>query len=116
MPRLRLNGLILFITSIFLAFAAVVTQTTHIQVKRPSRYVTPSAGEQTPPVDAPQSETATSQNTANNSSPPSALQFASVPVTIPLTIAATLGMLMWFLPTLFVSSTPIRRRRRRKRK
>jgi len=86
MQQLRLFGLVLFITTIFLAMAAAATQTTHIRFKQPSH----DAG----PAD-------------DNS-----LQFTAIPVVYPLVIAGGIGLLMWFVPAPLTAHKPARKKRR----
>lgn len=86
MQQLRLFGLVLFITTIFLAMAAAATQTTHIRFKQPSRDVSPVD-------DKP-------------------LQFTAIPVIYPLVIAGSIGLLMWFVPAPLTAHKPARKKRR----
>ncbi len=89
MPLLRLIGLALFITAIFLALAAAITKTTHIRIQS-------------------QGAANVSQSSATGGSmvfpPPSEPSFTSVPIVWPLVIAASAGLLMWFI----LSSEPQR--------
>ena len=101
MPRIRLTGLFLFITSIFLGLAAAATKTTHIDFKTPDQYV-----EQPEiPATAPPEET------------PVPIQFTSIPIIFPLAGVAALGLLLWFVPAAELprknTATPERKRRRR---
>ncbi len=109
MPHLRLIGLALFITSVFLAMAAAATQTSHIRFKRPSRL------DQSPHKDPQSSEILPDGVEPTTASP--ALHFVSVPVVYPLVAAGTFGLLLWFVPApRRVSKTRRRRSTRRRRK
>lgn len=130
MPQVRLLGLVLFITAIFLAMAAAATQTTHIRFKQPAGVVDGggTAGWQTPPLrpSDPQPPAAPVDSVLP---PPAAegpplvadgpldpgLQFTAVPVVYPLVMAGGLGLLMWFVPAAFAPRKPQRKRRRRRR-
>lgn len=143
MPHVRLTGLILFITTIFLALAAAATQTAVIRFKRPGYQ--PPAGNSVPPAqgqgavpDSGASESGGTQpgvpvtgmplpspsfpgvpasgeaKPAETSSTP-ALQFIAVPVIFPLMASGLLGLLLWFVPaTLSLGSGSAKRRRRRR--
>ena len=112
MRLFRLIGLALFITAIFLAFAAAITKTTQLRVQLPSSAnVTrpPLAGESTvfPPPNEPGLVARLAQPQTKVS------QFTSVPIVWPLSVAAGVGLLMWFMlpsETLRKSSSPKRRR------
>ncbi len=96
MPLFRLIGLALFITAIFLALAAAITKTTHLQVQLPNTgNVTrpPLAGGSTvfpPPNEPGLIATLVQPHTKVN-------QFTSVPIVWPLIVAAGVGLLMWFM-------------------
>ncbi len=124
MHQIRLIGLVLFITTAFLAMATAVTKTTHIRFKRPNRET--SGGLQVQALHAPQAtnshgavlppeldqhEVLTSDSVDEMRS--TKLQFVAVPVIYPLLIAGSLGLLMWFAPTSLSRPKPSRRRRRR---
>lgn len=130
MPQVRLIGLVLFITTVFLAMAAAATQTTHIRFKKPTRdangdpiapwQTAPSQqlGPQLPDTPLPGSlqdaDVPTDATSLDSESP---LQFIAIPVIYPLTIAGGVGLLMWFVPaplSAAASSSKNRRRRRRK--
>jgi hypothetical protein len=109
MQQLRLMGLVLFITAIFLVLAAAITKTTHIRLQIPgardaSHSGGPSDSLDLPPLFEPAVDG-------------SAAQFTSVPVVWPLIIAAGLGLLMWFMlasdPPRSFSSAKQRNRPRR---
>ena len=125
MHYIRLIGLVLFITTAFLAMATAVTKTTHIRFKRPNReasggliqvqsphapQATNSHGAVLPP-ELDQHEVLTSDSVDEMRS--TKLQFVAVPVIYPLLIAGSLGLLMWFAPTSLSRPKPSRRRRRR---
>jgi hypothetical protein len=80
MPRVRLTGLMLFITAIVLGLAAAITQTSHLEFKRP---------------DAASVE---SENLAIGEGEVSPLQFASIPIIYPLVGVGLLGLALWFIP------------------
>lgn len=100
MQQLRLIGLALFITAIFLAMAAAITRTTQIRLQ------TSGVGDAPPTNDSmvlpPPDELGFNTNdpTPNAQNP---VPYASVPIVWPLIIAAGVGLLMWFMPS---SDTP----------
>ncbi len=100
MPPIRLIGLFLFITSLFLALMAMATKTSHIDVKRPDRVV---AAEQVqlgfPATDG---QTVTRPQ----------LQFVSVPIVYPLALVGAAGLLLWFIPSISLSSQPASNKKR----
>ena len=103
MPPMRLVGLFLFVTSIFLFLMAVATKTSHIDVKRPDRVVA--------------AEQQQSQASGDAATEKPALQFVSVPIVYPLAVVAVLGLLLWYIPALtFQRSTPRPRRKSRRRR
>lgn len=133
MPQLRLMGLALVITTIFLALAAAATQTTHIRIKRPSRAsadpnqiqpdqfqtpgVTDGLGAQEGGVGDPIADDLTNgilPSPKPGSSPNP--QFVMVPIAIPLAIAGIVGAIFWFGPAPRNASPASRRRRRRGRR
>ena len=127
MPHIRLIGLVLFITTVFLAMAAVATQTTHIRFKRPTR----DAGgiligdstqspmqpgtlpSQTQELVLPPGVPTGSVEAPSPDLPTSELQFVAVPVIYPLLIAGVSGLFLWFVPAARRSTSSKRRRRRR---
>ncbi|MCA9133007.1 MAG: hypothetical protein KDA45_07620 [Planctomycetales bacterium] len=110
MPQLRLIGLVLFITSIFLALAAIATQTSHLKVKRPSP-PTPAEGTAAEEVD-----TATHADDTDLEPIPVVLHFASVPMAIPIALAGLIGLILWFAPAPRRATSKTRRKRKRRRK
>ena len=104
MPHLRLIGLILFITALFLALAAAATQTTQIRVNRGLR-----------PSTLPASDS-TDERAANADGSAAPLEFVSVPVVWPLGLAGGLGLLMWFATAPREPTGRSRRRRKRRRR
>ncbi len=125
MHQLRLIGLVLFITTTFLAMAAAVTQTTHIRFKRPPRDANgnlideslPATNQptQVPQEILPPATAIPNPSTANMplASSPSELQFVAVPVIYPLLVAGTLGLMLWFVPAPRSNSATKKRKRRR---
>lgn len=124
MERIRLTGLFLFITAIFLGLAAAATKTTHIDFSTPN----PLAAQDSP-VDktptGPESANAESPNTSESPNSPlndsleetrSKPQFTSVPIIYPLTGVGMLGLALWFVPAaeLPKKAAPPRKRRRRR--
>jgi hypothetical protein len=105
MPLLRLIGLALFITVIFLSLAAAITQTTHIRIQSPSPSVLPPPPEPNFSGEFIQIEQPT-------------IHFTSVPIVWPLLIAAGAGLLMWFSHPVELSrssAATAKHRKRRKR-
>ena len=116
MQQLRLFGLALFITAIFIAMAAAITKTTHIHFQTQG-----NAGELQPSVQQPsvqqpsvQQPSALQDSVVGDSivlPPPNepgfganepktdlnGVQFTSVPIVWPLIIAAGVGLSMWFM-------------------
>lgn len=80
MPRVRLAGLMLFITAIILGLAAAITQTTHLQFNRPDV------------------ESANLSEATTEESEVSPLQFSSIPIIYPLSAVGLLGLALWFIP------------------
>lgn len=129
MHLFRLIGLVLFITTAFLAMASAVTQTTHIRFKRPTRQanrdfigersLTTQPNFHQPvldrqavlPPDLEPSRAANGQPADGAAA--NQLQFISVPVVYPLLISGTLGLMMWFGPASLSRPTPTKRKRRR---
>lgn len=118
MQHLRLIGLVLFITTIFLAMAAAATQTTHIRFKQPTRDASGNiildwqSDDQVPD--------ATTSTGASSPASGSLLQFTAIPVIYPLVIAGGIGLLLWFVPAPLTANQPARKKRkslsRRRRK
>jgi hypothetical protein len=111
MQQLRLFGLALFITAIFIAMAAAITKTTHIHFQTQG-----NAGEQQPNVQQPNVQQPGVQQpsvvgdsfvlpplnepgfSANEpQSDLNGVRFTSVPIVWPLIIAAGVGLSMWFM-------------------
>ncbi len=93
MPELRLFGLVLFITTILLALAAVATKTSQIRFQNPLQ-------------SSPQSGTEEDADSA---------QFTSIPISWPLIAAAATGLLFWlFFSTESPRAKPARKRRSRR--
>lgn len=127
MPQVRLIGLVLFITAIFLAMAAAATQTTHIRFKQPMR---DANGRIIPGWQAPESQLSPAQSAAEavgSILPPApkggsqpanddGLQFTAVPVIYPLVVTGSLGLLMWFVPAALTASLFQRKRRPKRRR
>lgn len=101
MPRLRLIGLILFVTAVLIAFAAAATQTTHIRFGPANRTLDPNAS---------QSDT----NIPADSQPP-LVEFRNVPIVYPLAGVGALGLLLWFAPAAAQPTARPKRRRRSSR-
>lgn len=98
MPRVRLTGLMLFITAIILGLAAAITQTSHLQFKRPDLA---SVESNEPP---------------QNEGEVFPLQFSSIPIIYPLIGVGLLGLALWFIPGGVSSALDRRSKRRRPRK
>lgn len=88
MPRVKLTGLFLFITTLCIAMAAAATNTSHIRFKRSDRVVAAEQIEQAEPG-------AEAEGTAAN---PGELQFMSVPTIYPLFGLGMFGLMLWFVP------------------
>jgi uncharacterized membrane protein len=114
MQQLRLMGLVLFITAIFLALAAAITQTTHIRIQTAatsnvdgsSQTSNLNGGMALPPPGLGES----SLGDINSPLDSKAVQFTFVPIVWPLIIAGGVGSLLWFMLS---SETPSRKQRRR---
>lgn len=138
MPKVKLFGLVLIITTLILGMAVVVTETFEIRFYDPSAQATgagqsnsngvpaqfPNSGlpnSEFPNNSFPQSQGGTNSNAPGapmqNGSAPYEPQFTSVPVIIPLGIAGALGSLLWFAPgsagTKKASSAKYKRSRKR---
>lgn len=129
MPKVKLFGLVLIITTLILGMAVVVTETFEIRFYDPSAQAT-GAGQsngngvpgQFPNNNFPQTPQGGIDSNApgapmHNGSAPYEPQFTSVPVVIPLGIAGALGSLLWFAPgsasTKKASSAKYKRSRKR---
>ncbi len=130
MPLLRLIGLTLFITAIFLAMAAAITKTTHIRIQLPGANQPESAdavpgpmggegiaglptGNGVPVLPPPMgsvSASGTDQEAAGS------IRFASVPIVWPLILAAGAGLLMWFGLSSDIQKAPTYKSKRRVRR
>ena len=112
MPLIRLIGLTLFITAVFLALVSAITKTSHIRVQMPGAGASIEPGQSDsavlPPPNLPGVDTGQlDQNTA----------FTSVPIVWPLLIAGGAGLLMWFMhPVQSLSSPRTSNKRRTKRR
>lgn len=138
MPHIRLIGLVLFITTIFLAMFAAATQTTHIRFKRPGPssadqpastqpvpplgpgsagppLILPPGAELSPPVDFATHNPAFVPNPTGAEADDRDLHFVAVPVVYPLLLAAAVGLGLWFVPAPHPHNTAKRKRRRRRR-
>ncbi len=139
MPKVKLFGLVLIITTLILGMAVVVTETFEIRFYDPSAQATgvgqsngngvpaqfPNSGfpnSEFPNNSFPQSPQGGVDPNAEgapmqNGSAPYEPQFTSVPVIIPLGIAGALGSLLWFAPgaasTKKASSAKYKRSRKR---
>lgn len=141
MERIRLTGLFLFITAIFLGLAAAATKTTHIDFNTPDRLVGADSPEETTfgteSFDGPGSVTAgpkgadqgmpNSGNTelggtdidgtgqGGEAQEKAAVQFTSVPIIYPLAGVGMLGLALWFVPATELPSKQTTRKRRKRR-
>lgn len=128
MHHVRLTGLILFITTIFLGLAASATQTWTIKIKRPSwasgsgtNAEVPNPGGSVSSIEADLAASAEGHATtpsAADGSNSNDLQFVDVPVFQPLIFFGVLGLILWFVPAGVTAglSPPKKRRRRKSRK
>ena len=137
MERIRLTGLFLFITAIFLGLAAAATKTTHIDFKTPDRLVGADSSEDTASgtetSDGASSGTAGSvgadqgmPNSGNTgldatdqggaAQEKAAVQFTSVPIIYPLAGVGMLGLALWFVPATELPRKQTTTRKRRKRR
>lgn len=118
MPKVKLFGLVLIITTLILGMAVVVTETFEIRFYDPSAQATGVGHSNGVPAQFPNSGFPNSEFPNNsfpqspqggvdpnaegapmqNGSAPYEPQFTSVPVIIPLGIAGALGSLLWFAP------------------
>lgn len=101
MPRVRLVGLFLFITAVFIALAAAATKTTHINFKRPDRVVEAEVAAQSPDGVGP------------GGTPP--LEFRSVPIVYPLLVVGAAGLMLWFGPAAALPRNETKKRRTTRR-
>lgn len=90
MPRVRLTGLFLFTTAIFLGLAAAATRTSHIRFNKPDSLVPDEARQPGARADGQAAEA-----TDGLSKP---VQFFSVPMIYPLSAVGLVGLLLWFIP------------------
>lgn len=104
MPRVRLTGLFLFITAVFIALAAAATNTTHLRFQRPDRAGT-SPDATVPPATADPTPELQPE-----------VEFVSVPIVYPLLAVAIVGLGLWFAPAAFVPQPKKTRRRTSRRK
>ncbi len=127
MHHVRLTGLILFITTIFLGLAAAATQTWTIKIKRPSWASGSSTTDAGRISDVPDNTDEYASAAATQGPPTDArdadsprtdgLQFMDVPVFQPLIFFGILGLILWFVPAGVTSGlTPAKKRRRRNRR
>ncbi len=101
MQQLRLIGLILFITTVFLSLAAFATQTTEIRLF--------DARQNAQPTEEPIDET--------QPPPDPSPKFVSIPILWPLALSGGLGLVLWFgTAPRDTDATRNRRRRRRTRR
>lgn len=131
MPRIRLIGLILFTTSLFLALVAGATGTSHIRVRDWQQVASPTPGEgesapgigfldDEPLADMPpwRDTRGTLEDGSQTALPASGAQvvpvFVAIPIYLPLGLAGLAGLVLWFLPAARPQSSKRRRRRRRK--
>ncbi len=111
MPHVRLMGLVLCITTVFLGLAAAATSTTVIRFKQPGQ-----ASLSPPPTpDAPPQDPAGTDNLPPVDAEP--LQFVSIPIFFPLVAAGITGLALWFIPAAVpAQSSRGKRSRSRRRK
>ncbi len=119
---IRLLGLVLIITTCFLAMAAFATQTMSIKLKSPSWMSSSEKIEQvaepgSPVIDpthanAPISAT----STGAVSSVGEQVRFLEIPITWALAASAGLGLLLWFVPAAFADRPTNKRSKRRARR
>ncbi|MBX3423262.1 MAG: hypothetical protein KF752_17020 [Pirellulaceae bacterium] len=109
MNNVRLFGLVLIVTTLLLALAAVATQTAEIRFERHSA----GALKQ---IASKNSDMQTGRP-VGDVEPTAPSQFISVPVIVPLGAAGMLGLLFWFTPATATAKSiggrPRRSRRRR---
>ncbi len=106
MPRLRLIGLILFITTIFVGMIAVATQTKEI------RFTLPEG--QRPIIGQPERDPREPRLGGALEGELPEVEFFRVPIVWPLTLCGVAGLLLWFGTAPRPTSPTARRRRRRK--
>ncbi len=92
MPLVKLIGLTLFVTAVFLLLVAGITKTTHLEFQvggmGTQQGRVPPSSEVSLPVGVPESVEGPESNRAS--------QVHAVPILWPLTIAAGAGLLVWF--------------------
>ena len=111
MPRLRLIGLVLMVTSVFLSMAAVATKTSHVRIGGESFFADGSDSEAPEPdsaVAAPDALVAQNGESGQLDEAPAAVsgdevrtakgQSREVSVVWPLAASTAVGMLLWFGP------------------
>lgn len=109
MPRLRLIGLILFVTTIFVGMIAVATQTKEI------RFTLPEG--QRPIIGQPERDPREPRHGGElEGESPDGVEFFRIPIAWPLTFSGGAGLLLWFGTAPRPTSPAARRRRRRRRK
>ncbi|MCA9192361.1 MAG: hypothetical protein KDB03_11385 [Planctomycetales bacterium] len=143
MQQLKLVGLILFVTAIFLGLAAAVTQTRQVRVKKPTGSQWTSGQEQEPaaqagPIENSQQGNSTIEptpslpwgqvissengqvqegNSVENSQMTEVpiVEFRPVPIGIPLAILGAAGLILWLMPIPQKAKRGAPRRSRRRR-
>ncbi|MEZ6134720.1 MAG: hypothetical protein R3C53_07410 [Pirellulaceae bacterium] len=113
MPQVRLIGLVLFVTAVFLTLVAAMTQTSHIRLKQPGRM---QAAEQPAQPHAAANGPLDSQPNPPEENAAPKVAFISIPILWPLAIAGCLGLILWFSTTPFTPAKPTSRRRGRSRR
>lgn len=96
MEKVRLFGLVLIMTTMFLGLAAMASQTMEIRLRRPG-YADLNPVALDNPAEAVE------------------VEFVKVPIIIPLGVAGLLGLVFWFLPEVALPSKGNRPRTRRRR-
>lgn len=119
MPRLRLIGLILFITTIFVGMIAVATQTKEIRftlpegqrplIGQPDRDPS-AAAPRMPDFRQPNSAAPTLGDDAQRERPE--VEFFRIPIAWPLALSGGAGLFLWFAPAPRRLSEAARRRRK----
>lgn len=121
MHHIRLMGLILFITTIFLGLAAAATQTRTIKVKKPSWGSTKIEQNETDSPETPVLPPAQYGQDQAGPEQPTGLEFMNVPVVWPLCFFGILGLAFWFVPAgvtsgaASITKTRSRKKRRKRR-
>lgn len=106
MHLLRLTGLTLVITAIFLALASAATKTKTLRLKKPAWARSAQVSDVPPQTEAPVGE--------GEAAP--LVEFYAIPVIWPLAVAGMGGLFMWFAPAALQPTPQKTRRRRRKRR